>query len=255
MNAYVDGELDASTAAEIAHAAGSDPAVADQIALLYQLKGSIHAAAAPPPSDLAGLLPARRSMLRPAIAATLLALAIGLGAWWSLAIRQTPALPAELVSEARSLHYRWLDADAAGLAVAQPGVLFAALSRFGRVPMVPDLESTGLTVATVSVREAMGGQLLQIGYRGHHGCHLSLFVVTDKVLPTAAVELDNGTDLAHGWRVGELGYLLFAKGMDKSRFALIAEKVEHATRVNAPLDQRARQELAENKRNSTSCHA
>jgi len=43
--------------------------------------------------------------------------------------------------------------------------------------------------------------------------------------------------------------------MDASRFGLIGKLVEKATRLNAPLDKDDHQELAENKRSSTSCRS
>jgi hypothetical protein len=69
----------------------------------------------------------------------------------------------------------------------------------------------------------------------------------------AATLTNNSLERFHAWQVGDLDYSLFAKGMDKSRFELIGEKVENATRVNRPLDRNDRTELAENKRNTTRC--
>ena len=69
------------------------------------------------------------------------------------------------------------------------------------------------------------------------------------------MQVSTGKQRAYGWRVGDLGYLLFAVGMDPNRLALIADEVEKATRAHAPLDAEARQQLADNKRHSTTCHA
>ena len=55
---------------------------------------------------------------------------------------------------------------------------------------------------------------------------------------------ETGAEHAYGWRVDGLGYLLFADGMDPARLALIADKVEEATRAHAPLDGRARERPA-----------
>ena len=148
-----------------------------------------------------------------------------------------------------------LKADAGKSGDAAPTVVLAALSRFGQVPVVPDLESTELAIALVTVSNSPAGRVLQIGYRGNHGCYLSLFVFAHGGLPKSPVRVAIGNDRAYGWRVDDLGYLLFAKGMDETRLTLIADKVEQATRDHAPLDSLARQQLAENKRNSASCHA
>ncbi len=257
LSAYVDGELDSEAAAAVADAAGKDAAIADQIALLYQLKGSSHAAAPEAPACLADLMPKRRRSVWPMALAACVAVTVLLGAalWVAMATMRAPVLPADLLATARSLHGEWLAADARGSANAPPAVLLTALSSFGQVPVVPDLASTELAVGLVTVTHEPGGPVLQVGYRGHHGCHLSLFVFPDDRLPKTAAEVAIGTERAYGWRVADLGYLLFAVGMDDNRLALIADKVEQATRAHAPLDAAARQQLAENKRHSVTCHA
>ncbi len=256
LNAYVDGALDPAAAAAVADAAGEDAAVAEQIAVLYQLKGVSHGAAPEAPADLADLMPKRRHIWPAALAACIAAaLVIGAALWVGAATMRSPVLPADLLATARSLHGNWLMADARGSADAPPAVLLTALSHFGQVPVVPDLESTELAVGLVTVAHGPDGPLLQVGYRGNHGCHLSLFAFVDQRMPTATVRVADGKERAYGWRVGDLGYLLFAVGMDQTRLALIAEKVEQATRARAPLDAAARQQLAENKRHSATCHA
>ncbi len=256
LSAYVDGELDAAAAAAVADAAGRDAAVADQIALLYQLKGVSHGVAPEAPTGLKSLLPKPRRVWPAAVAAAAAALVLLTTAvWLSLSTARAPAMPPEVFDVARTLHTEWLNADAARPKELPSTVLLAALSQFGEVPVVPDLESTELAVGLVSVADGPKGRLLQIGYRGTHGCHLSLFVFADDGMPHSVVRVAAGLDRAYGWQANNLGYLLFARGMDESRLALIAEKVEQATRARAPLGNLARQELAENKRHSASCHA
>jgi len=257
LSAYVDGELDADAAVAVADAAGGDDgSTAQKIALLYQLKGVSHAAAPTPSNDLGDLLPKRRPRWRATIAAAAVALLlVGSATWVSLSAMRAPTLPSDILSTARMLHSQWLSLDEEKASAAEPVVLLAALSEFGQAPVVPDLESTELAISLVTVADGPKGRVLQVGYRGHHGCHLSLFVFANNELPKATVEVENGLDDAYGWRVDSLGYLLFAKGMDQTRLALIADKVEEATRARAPLDGQARQQLAENKRHSASCHA
>lgn len=256
LNAYVDGELDARTAAEVALAAGMNPGTADEISLLYQLKGGSHAAFPQAPADLQSILPAERPWRVRAVAAGLCiafvaaAMLVSLRLWPSteLAVRH------ELFSSALERHRQWL-IDDASMKVDEPHVMLTALTRFGQLPVVPDLESTGLSVALMSVADVPDGRILQVGYRGHHGCHLSLFIFNGGTLP----QLDDGdlgaAEQASAWQVDNLSYLLLAKGMDAARFDLIARKVEIATRVKAPLDAQAEQELADNKRHSASCTA
>ena len=256
LNAYVDGELDPAAAAAVADAAGADAAVADEIALLYRLKGITHALAPEAPADLADLVPKRRRIWPAALAACIAAAMVaGTALWVALATVRTPALPSDLLVTARDLHDKWLAADAHGPTNVPPAVLLTALTRFGQTPVVPDLESTALAIGLVTVAHGPDGPVLQVGYRGHHGCHLSLFVFPDARLPRTAALAATGKERAYGWRVHDLGYLLFAVGMDQTRLALIAEKVEQATRARAPLDAAARQQLAENKRASVTCHA
>ena len=256
LNAYVDGELDASAAAAVADAAGRDAAIASQIAALYKLKGVSHGLAPEPPGDLRTLVPKRRVRWPGAVAACIAAaVVIGAALWMTVPSQRTPALPMDLLTKARTLHAEWLAADARGTANAPPAVLLAALTKFGELPVVPDLRSTELTIDLVSVADGPSGRMLQVGYRGNHGCHLSLFALVDKRMPKAAVLVSAGDERAYGWRVGDLGYLLFAAGMDQDRLALIAANVEQATRAHAPLDAAAQQQLAENKLHSATCHA
>ena len=64
-----------------------------------------------------------------------------------------------------------------------------------------------------------------------------------------------GLEQAYGWQVDQLGYLLFAVGMDRARLAFIAREVEVATRSGIPFDDQTRQALAESKAKSASCVA
>jgi len=257
LNAYVDGELTPAEVSDVARAAGDDPAVAEQIALLYKVKSGAHAAVPPAPEDLASVMPPHlpaRFGWRRGVAAAVLVLAVLLAGalWWSAPMQQ-PASDAVFAS-ARALHERWLLNDKGGQVETTPVVL-AAVRRFGALPVVPDLESTGLEIATVGVFHRPDKPMLQIGYRGHHGCHLSLFVVADRTLANSAGVIPQGLERTFAWQVGDLGYLLYALGMDQGRFDLIAEKVESATRTSAPLSVLDQQQLAANHLASARCKA
>jgi len=256
LNAFVDGALDTAAAASVAEAAGSDPAIARQIAALYRLKGVSHRSFPAAPSDLGVTVfpqPRRRSRLALAVAVTLSTAAVIATLW--LAIRPEPGLlPADLVATARSLHADWLDADASQPS-DPPATLIAALAHFRQLPAVPDLESAKLTISRVRFAEHGGRPVLQVGYLGLHGCHLSLFVFAAADLPETMVQLDSGPERAYGWRVNQLGYMLFARGMDRTMLDLIAHTVERHTRSYAPFDTDTRQALADRKRRSSSCIA
>ncbi len=254
LNAYVDGELDPAAAAAVAETAGSDPGIAEQIALLYQLKGASHGAMPEAPASLAGQWAGRHRKSALAVAAAVVVIMLfGAAIAFELYRMQAPMPSQNLLVTASTLHSQWEEAERSQSVDATPGVVLAALSRFGQLPVVPDLESTELAIGHISVSNGPEGRLLQIGYRGKHGCRLSLFVFNHARLPEMRVRTENGLERGYGWQVDDLGYLLFARGMDESRFDLIADKVEQATRRRAPLDRQAAQQLAENKRHSASC--
>ena len=256
LNAYVDGALASGEAAAVAEAAGNDPRIADQIACLYRLKGVTPEALPAAPDDLRDLIRERpRRSYRGLVAAAVLAVvAIG-AAWLWMPAKPMTGLPDAAIVAARDLHDDWLANDSGALSEAPPSVVMAALSQFRRVPVIPDLSSAKLTIERVTVSGQADEHLLQIGYRGNHGCHLSLFVFAGGGLPEEMEQVRFGLEEAYGWQVDELGYLLFAKGMDRGRLAFIAREVEEATRSGVPFDERARQALAENKAKSASCVA
>ena len=256
LNAYVDGELDAASASRVAVAAGHDPAVASQIAALYRLKG-LARSAVPSPSDelTAGVAQPRRRTGAIALAALAAALLVSAGLWFAHATGTAPALPPAAMQAARDLHERWLTSAPGRAQDTSATKILAALSDFGSMPSVPDLTGTGLTVGFVANVTRSGHEILQIGYRGRHGCHLSMFVFHDVELARTPVEIATGGILAYGWQARDLDYLLFAEGMDRSRFDLIGREVERATRAGRPLDKRDQTRLAQNKRESASCKA
>ena len=255
LNAYVDGELEAAEAGRVAEAAGSDPAVAAQIAALYRLKGLVRSAVPSPPAGLAaGIAAPVRRPRGLAVAAVLAAtIVVGGSLWLTLEGRPRPELPQAAMRTARALHERWLGSGSSGETTGAR--VLAALSDFGSMPVVPDLTGTGLTIGFVANATRDGHRILQVGYRGRHGCHLSMFVFNDLALPQAAAEIEAGGVLAYGWQARQLGYLLFAEGMDGNRFDLIGREVERATRAGKPLDRRDQIRLAQNKRESASCKA
>ncbi len=254
LSAYVDGELDAQAAGRVAEAAGREPAVAAEIAALYRLKGLAGAAGVPPPPDLvAGIGRPKPPLWRTALLAGAAAAVLGLGFWVAWPPGNPPGLPPAAVQTARELHEKWLEAGAARDVPAAR--MLAALSDFGRMPSIPDLTGTGLTVGFVDSAKRAGGNVLQVGYRGKHGCHLSMFVFRDAGLAETPTEMASGKILAYGWQARDLDYLLFAEGMDRNRFDLIGREVEAATRRGRPLDERDQLRLAENKRESAACRA
>lgn len=258
LNAYVDGELDGEVAASVVEAAARDAALANRLAALYRLKAAMpgafaHSTIARDEATPKPISRWPRRLLPLAMAATII-LAVGIGLWFSQAFVGGKPLDPGTLDQARMLHETWLGGTSAS-ETASPGKVLAALHGFGRLPVIPDLQSTGLTIGLVKTTRLNGEPLLQVGYRGHNGCHLSLFVFGGEPLPRQVKTTKRGTELASAWRAGELGYLLFAEGMDESRFTLISQVVEHASRMGAPLDRSEQQLLVLNKQNSASCAA
>jgi anti-sigma factor RsiW len=256
LNAYVDGELDTAEAAFVAEAAGNDPAIADQIALLYQLKGFSHETfAGQIPDDLSGINLERPfwrrapiMMAAAMVAATLVAGALfldpGVG-----------SVEANAMAVAREMHGEWLKNDGVQSEQKSTAILVNALTQFQGMPVIPDLESAQLHISRVKYSSEENGQVLQIGYRGNHGCHVSLFVFSDGHMPTKMAEIERGKEKAYAWEIGDLGYLLFAVGMDPNRLELLARKIELQTRSRQPFDSSTREALADSKRSSASCAA
>lgn len=255
LNAYVDGELDAADAAFVAEAAGNDPAIADQIALLYQLKGLSHETfSGQIPDDLSGI-----SLVRPfwrrapvvmAAAAVVAAMVVGSSFWLG---RSTVSVEENAVAVARVMHDEWLNDDQMQSERKSTAILVNALTQFQGMPVIPDLESAQLHISKVKFSRQENGDVLQVGYRGNHGCHVSLFVFSNGHMPAKITEIQNGKERAYAWEIGDLGYLLFAVGMDPNRLDLLAQKIETQTRSRQPFDHLTREALAASKRNSASC--
>lgn len=264
LNAYVDGELPAGEAAEVARALARDPALASQVASLTRLKAATQEMAQDLAQDRGGAgdiaLPEPRSRRwrRPAIAAALgLVLAIGLAA--SL-VPSMSERPPSWVTQVRAQHEAWtLPQDLAPPEVG--GVVLVALGPGGAdgylKAYIPNLNSARLTLTHLkSVTLAVGGPALHAGYRGSRGCKVSLLVLAGNAdLPRELTRRDDGALRAFAWQVGPLGYVLLAEGMDEARLALIAETVHRATIENSPFDTETRTALRESRARSQPCQA
>ncbi len=260
LNAYVDGELPAGAAAEVARALAQDRALADRVASLTQLK----AATQDTVRDLDGAVeiappvPEGRRWRPLAVAASLvLAVAIGLAASFGPWQRAQP--PAWMV-QARVVHDAWVPTQE----LAPPkvgGVFLVALGEAGASGFfkayLPNLTSARLTLTHLeSVTLADGGAALHAGYRGTRGCKISLLVLPGgEALPRELTRRDDAALHAFAWRAGSLGYVLLAEGMDEARLELIAETVHRATLKNRPVDAETRTALRQSRERSQPCLA
>jgi anti-sigma factor RsiW len=266
LNAYVDGELPASEAAEVARALAQDRALADQVASLTRLKAATQDTVGSLGGAVEITLPAPEDRRRwpLAVAASLvLAVAIGLaaasfGSWQG-------AQPPAWVVQARALHDSWVlaqdpeprDVGSVVVVAQAKGAASGFLKAY-----LPDLSSARLTLTYLeTVTLFQGGNLgkgaaLHAGYRGTRGCKVSLLVLpSGAALPRRLTRRDDAALRAFAWRAGPLGYLLVAEGMDEERLALIAETVHLATLENSPFDTETRTALRESREHSQPCQA
>ena len=260
LNAYVDGELPAGAAAEVARALARDSALASQVASLTRLKAAAQEVARE--RDGAGeiTLPApRRRSWRPAAVAASVALALAIGLAASL-VPNRGERPPSWLTQARAEHEAWTGPqDLAPPEVG--GVILVALGQAGAggylKAYLPNLTSARLTLTHLeSVASADGGAALHAGYRGTRGCKVSLLVLpSGAALPRELTRRDDAALHVFAWRAGPLGYVLLAEGMDEARLVLIAETVHRATLENAPFDPETRTALRQSRARSQPCLA
>ncbi len=265
LNAYVDGELPASTAAEVARALARDSALASQVATLTKLKAATQAVARQLSGSGKNTPPAPPNWRwRPAALAASLGLVLAIGLAATL-VSNLGERPPSWVTQARTAHEAWATPrDPEPLEV--DGVVLVALGQAGAgnylKAYLPDLKSARLTLTHLeSVALADGGTALHAGYRGTRGCKITLLVVPGLVapggeaLPRELTRHDGGALRAFAWRAGPLGYILLAEGMDEARLELIAETVHRATLKAFPLDTETRTALRESRERSQPCLA
>ncbi len=122
---------------------------------------------------------------------------------------------------------------------------------------VPDLSAAKLRVATVRpARPADPQERDLIGYAGTRGCKISLIRArAPDTMPEGLNAYHRGPRLAYAWRVGGLGHVLLAEGMDPGRFQLIAETLRDVTVKRLQPDPRTRIALYRSRAESAPCLA
>ncbi len=265
LNAYVDGELSAAKAAEVARALADDRTLADRVASLTRLKAKVQDMVTVQSRGEAAkitLPPPRRRPWRPAALAASLALALALGLAASFVPWQGSDRPAWVV-QARAGHEAWnMDEDRPGAAPVAGGVVLAALDQRGpdgyRKAYLPDLSAARLTLTRLEIVSLLDGrgEALHAGSRGTRGCKVSLLILADgAALPAALTRYDDRALRTYAWRTGGHGYLLVAEGMDEARLTMIAETVHRATLEYSPFDEETRTALRDSRDRSKPCLA
>jgi len=251
LNAYVDGELDAETAAEVARAVACDPALANQVALLSKLRSAVGASIETPEIEMPQTPKRARAAVRHAVAASLVLVLIGAGALFGLP-SNAPFSDTWAASVLRH-HAAWslpntLPQEGADFVPTGYDPVFRALH-------VPDLSAAKLTLvhSRIAVTET-GGQIAVFGYAGTRGCKVTMLAAPSLAPLTAELDrLELPDAKAYGWRTGELDYLIVAEGMDEARLLMIAESIRRTSIERQRIDEQTRVALAESRARSAPC--
>lgn len=232
LSAYVDGELDPATSARVARLIATDPATARLVARLSELKQAVAQSApevvvfrAPPPPP-----PIWRCLV-PAAAMVFLAMAVAGTVWWSGStvpqLAQTASPP--LTDQVARLH------DLAAQDEAAPLPATAAMEYF-----TPELRAAGLRLVSVRTGlEIEGRRAHQVSYVGQRGCRLSLFEFPGIAADDSFSVTTNKDLRSAAWVAGGIHYLMVARNMDETRFAVIAAALRsmtiHRTQPSGPM--------------------
>lgn len=250
LNAYVDGELDAAAAAEVARAVADQPMLARQVAALSRLRSAVAESVEAPDLTLPAQPPAHGRGT--AIAASIAFALFVAGS----ALMTTVDRPVswDWLAPALRLHHGW---SVDGITAQARAALFVA-SYAKAIPgaYVPDLSAARLSVVHVSLEGTGRERTLLVGYRGTRDCKVSLMI-----FPTAA---GLSEDLAHraegpresyAWRSADTGYVIVSEGMDPDRFRLIAESVRQSSFEHLPVKAETRTALRRSRDTSAPCAA
>ncbi len=239
VNSYVDGELSATQAAEVAKAVAINPRLADRVAMLSSLKAVIAHSTDGLRRDIKfdGTKPARSW----ALWAAGLAAVLVLGTLFSvLVMRSSFVYPVSGVRIAGLVHTEWLTSQTVPRGTQHPEFLQTALDGIYVDAYVPDLSKVDLTFSGIRRLSASDIEGLHVGYAGPRGCMVSLVVIRNHIQLSSRLSLfqDNGQSV-YGWRVGTTGFYLLAHKMDPQRLATVANVVHGLTRSRLPLDSQA----------------
>lgn len=249
LNAYVDNELDADMAAEVAAAIAEHPALAARAATLTRLKATV-AKSQPDESTIAfpavsrGHSP-RRAIWRVAAAACFCASVSAAGLWFG-----APLLRSEQTGSDLSAGLTWL-ASPPNDKVSEISIV-AAGSR-----AAPDLSAADLRITYVAVPLDPGraGGLF-VGYTGNHGCRLGLWIGRTEDMPMTSPSFfkEQRSPLqTHSWSSDKRGFLLASRGMDQQRFDRYAAIIKELTIRGPGLTNSVAVALAEAGRTGKAC--
>ena len=251
LNIYVDGELDATAAAEVAQAVADDPSLAREVAALSRLRSAVAESIEAPPLSVPA--PPSTGGRTAAIAASIGFALFVAGSVLMSTLDRGPG--ADWLARAWQMHRGW---SIEGV-TAQTRASLLLAKYVDAVPgaYVPDLSASRLTLVHVTAGPLAGQRrALLTGYRGPRGCKISLLVFPSLgALNKELSPFRDGNNEAYGWRAGPLDYVIMSDGMDTGRFRLLAENVRHTSRQHVPFDEQTRMALRESRDKSAPCLA
>ncbi len=232
LNAYVDGELSAADAAEVARAVAENEDLAHQVAVLTAMKAAV-AASAPSFGPLQANKPRRARVRYAAFAAMLLGL---IGALLVVVVDRHHAGTPEDRDIALTLaaHTAWR-ANRQQSSEGSAHAVSSSLTQLNLNAYIPDLSPVDLRFSGIS--ELPEGVGIHVGYEGRHGCTVSLTLFrTVKSLETPLQSVEYQGQVLHQWQAAGTRFLLVATGMDPERLARTAAVVHRLTLQRLPLD-------------------
>jgi anti-sigma factor RsiW len=250
LNAYVDGELSPHDRAAVAQAVAGDSRLAEKVAALARLKSVVSGLTDDRSMTLDDLGFTERRLRRTAvrIAASLLVAALVAGTAAAGIWNWRNAKADAWVALAKTQHLAWLAEVEAQHERESPATLRLAAQRHLTIPVhIPDMRSANLELSAVHYGTDpadASAKIMQLRYTGQRGCRVSLTLSRGRTsLDTSIAEFIEGHSRGFYWRVGDIGYALFATGMDDRRFSLLARNVYEATRDNHAAPPAKRREL------------
>lgn len=224
LSAYVDGELDPHTAAEVAEHIARDPEAATIVAKLTSIKSSVKSSYHDERLSESLLADAAGSKLKLGLVAATL-LAVALCSIWIFSNQLQPGRN-DVLTMALDHYDSWRQVEKTEL---RPASLSALVS-------IPDLSPAGLKISSVDTPIHLGNSpASHLTYLGSRGCRLSLFVFEGKLGDKAITSLVQGNVLADFWTTEYSSYLLLSRKMNAQRFAVLAEFIKETTRNFVPV--------------------
>jgi len=263
LNAYVDGELDATATAEIECAIANDSDLARQVLMLNQFKSAAAQSIDIPKIEL----PQPRTQTKPQVALSscrrlVLAAAClaGLALFTNIAgpFGSTSKNGEEWLSPAWAMQKAWSISDAG---VKPNNAAALKVSTFSENMLsgsyVPDLTMAKLYVSYVSSdHQYRNDKALLIGYAGLRGCKISLLITPSAGhLSPLMTHFERDKMSLYGWQQDDLDYMVMAEGMPDQRFKSIAEAVYKSSTIRLPVDSDTRMALAKDQAQSRPCQA